>query len=122
MCPLKLSFSQAHAVANVFTIANVAAYSAEMSATGVSNGSGSIADTSGSCKNVIVVDALELTEVSCRKSVRRLYSRVTIRVPWTPTLFVAVRRGYIGNLRRDINMMLMMRSKMSADNIGVLAT
>lgn len=105
------------------TIANAAVALATMRATAGGDDSGeSGASTANGCQNFIVVDALEMTEVSCRISVRRLCSRVNIRVPWTPTLFVAVRRSYIVNLRRDINMMLLIRSKVSADNTGVLAT
>lgn len=62
-------------------------------------------------KNYIVADVLELVEASCDGgTVRRLCSRSKIRLPWTPTLFVAIRLDYVSRLRSDVNVELLLAS------------
>lgn len=75
-------------------------------------------------KNFIIIDALEAIEVSCDGgTVRRLCARVRVRIPWIPTLFIAVRPNYIGSLRRFINIAILsdkhdLRSRYNRDSVA----
>lgn len=58
----------------------------------------------GDYQNALAVDALEYAEISCSGgATRRLCTRTTVFVPWTPILFAAVRREHVTKLQDDLN-------------------
>lgn len=63
-------------------------------------------------RNVLALDGLEYTEISCSGgTIRKMCTRVNLFVPWSPVLYVAMRLDRLMQLKQDINFTLCMNHR-----------